>query len=440
MGVKIVSPRAELAVLRGMTNKDKKIAGLLLSTVDDTYFDAQESKEIYNALKSQMAKSGESPTFRLVVEDPELSTHAREYFRDSQATITSTESANKAVKILNRYRQLRGLYTLALSIDSTLNGDAQINMDSVLEDVAIQVSGIRASKKVKDAFLHFGKNNSSLELVKDLLYNENNEDTIPTGIKPFDEQSGGFMRGSLVALGASSGGGKSAMANQLAINFANLGYKVVVVPLEMSRVEMTGRIVANVSGLDVTKVLQRRLASGEKDLAYKKYGSWVRRVKSRGGRLTVYKPEEDVSIEDIFAAVSTFECDVLIVDYISLLKGTDGDDSWQQLGAIARVAKINAEKTHRVNVLLCQVNDEGKIRYARAISEHSTNSWIWVTPKDEREKEVGRLKIEQPKARNSKSYPFEIGMNWGHMKVVDVDSASADVGDVAEPMRNLADV
>ncbi len=440
MGVKIVSPRAELAVLRGMTHKKKNIAGLLLSSVDETYFDAEESREIYRALKAHMGRTGESPTFRLMIEDPELSSHAREYFRDSQATVDSVESAQKAVKILNRYRQLRGLYELGLAIDSTLQGNSVLEMENVLDDVAVRVSNIRASKQVKNAFMHFGKNNSSLELVKDLLYNEDNEDTIPTGIKAFDDQSGGLMRGSLVTIGANSGGGKSLMAVQLAINMAVRGYKVVVVPLEMSKVEMTARIIANVSGIDVTKILQRRLATGEKDLAFKRYASWVKRVKSKGGRLTVYKPEEDVSIEDVFAAISTFECDVAIVDYISLLAGTDGDDSWQKLGAVARVGKVNAEKTQRVNILLCQVSDEGKIRYARSISEHSTNSFVWVAAKEEREKEVGRVRVEQPKARNSRSFPFEIGLAWGSMKTVSVENVSADVGDVAEPMKNLADV
>jgi len=208
MGVKIVSPKAELAVLRGMTHKDKRIAGLLLSSVDASYFDAQESRELYEALKSHMSKTGESPTFRLMIEDPELGAHAREYFRDSQATITSIDSALKAVRILNRYRQLRGLYELRMSIDTMLQGKTQIDMDEVLDDVSIQVSCIRSSKQAKDSFLHFGKNNSSTALVKDLLFNPDNESTIPTGIAPFDEQSGGVMRGSLVTLGGSSGGGK----------------------------------------------------------------------------------------------------------------------------------------------------------------------------------------------------------------------------------------
>ena len=437
---KIVSPRAELAVLRGMTHRDKTIAGTLLSHVDETYFDATESKEIYKAILTHMSETGESPTFRLMIEDPELSRHAREYFRDSQATITTVESAEKAVKILNRYRQQRGLYELALAIDETLQSNTRIDLDNVLDDVSNRVANIRLSKQNKDAFVHFGRNNSSNSLVKDLLFNEENNDTIPTGIEVFDRESGGLMRGSLVTLGASSGGGKSLGANQLAINMAERGYKVVVVPLEMSKVEMTSRIIANVAGLDVTKVLQRKLATGEKEMAYAKYAKWVKKIKLKGGRVTVYKPEGDASIEDVFAAVATFDADAVVVDYMSLLAGTDGDDSWQQLGAIARKGKVNAEATNRVNILLCQVNEEGKIRYSRAISEHSTNSWIWVASKEEREKEVGRIRIEQPKARNSRSFPFEVGFHWAHMKIVKVEDASTDVGGVAEPMENLADV
>jgi len=208
----------------------------------------------------------------------------------------------------------------------------------------------------------------------------------------------------------------------------------------MSKVEMTSRIIANVADFDVTRILQRKLATGEKDLAFKRYARWVKRTKAKGGRLTVHKPDEDVSIEDVFSAVSTFECDVCIIDYVSLLSGTDGDDGWQKLGAISRVGKINAEKTHRVNVLLAQLSDEGKIRYARAMTEHSTNSWTWSASLEEREKEVGRIKIGQPKARNSKSFPFEQGFHWSRMKMVDVEQSSADVGGIATPMKNLADV
>lgn len=437
MGTKIVSPRAELAVLRGMTHRNKKIAGTLLSSVDESYFSAEESKEIYRSIKTHMGRTGEVPPFRLIVEDPELAKSTREYFRDSQATVTTTEEASKAVKILNRYRQSRGLYEIALAIDTALQGEKRLEIDGLMDTVSAQMASVRTSKQVLDNFLHFGKNNNSRDLVHQILHGDASEDTITTGIEPFDSQSGGLMRGSLFTIGASSGGGKSLMATHLARKMAERGYKVVVVPLEMSKIEMTSRQLANLSKLDVTKILQKRLAEGEKELVERKFNKWTRKVKKAGGRLTIYKPQEDVTIEDVFAAVASFDADVVIVDYISLLAGTDGDDSWQQLGAIARIAKINAEATNRVNILLCQVNDEGKIRYARSISEHSTNSWTWVAKKEEREKPIGRIRIEQPKARNSKSFPFEVGFEWATMSVVPVESVSPDVGDVAEPMKNL---
>ena len=101
-----------------------------------------------------------------------------------------------------------------------------------------------------------------------------------------------------------------------------------------------------------------------------KYLEWTKELKELGGRLTVFKPNEDVDIGEIFAAVTSLNPDVCIVDYISLLKGLDGDDQWLRLGAIARQAKINADNEKRVNILLCQVNEDGSIRYAKSISEH----------------------------------------------------------------------
>jgi replicative DNA helicase len=437
MSQKIVSPRSELTVLRGITHRNKKIAGTILGSIDDSYFDSPESVELLAAMKKHLTETGEAPTYKLMIDDPEISSEARSFFRDSEATIQSTEEAHKAVRILNRYRQVRALYSMAANIDQNMQ-KGKIDLDGMLEEASKTISQARSGKATKDSFLHFGRNNSSMDLVKDLIYNDQNDDTIPTGIKPFDAQSGGLMRGSLFTLGASSGGGKSTMASQLCINMVNSGYKVVIVPLEMSKVEMTSRIIANLAELDVTRILQRRLATGEKEKAYEKYSRWVKRVKARGGRLTVFKPQEDMDIEEVFASVGSYDADVVIVDYISLLKGADSDDAWQKLGAMARVAKINAEATNRVNVLLCQVSDEGKIRYARAISEHSTNSWVWVAAKEEREKEIGRIRIEQPKARNSRSFPFEVGINWGHMKIVEVDSSDG-IGDVPEPMKNLAE-
>ena len=414
---KIVSPRAELAVLRGMTHKDKKIAGSLLAQVDESYFFSDESRELYEGIRRHMKETGTSPSYRLMIEDPDLSEEARSHFRDSVTTVQSIDDANKAAGILNKYRQTRGLFNMAAQINQKMQG-SKIDIDGLLEETSTALNIVRSKKSTQDAFLHFGRNNNSSSMVKSILYDDNSEQVIPSGIKTYDTVSGGFARGSLVTIGANSGGGKSTLAAAMAIKMASLGYKVLMVPLEMSKREMTGRIMANVTKTNLSKILLQRLATGEKDLVYKRHRMWEKRVKAKGGRFTIFKPQEDMTIEEVMAAISAYECDVVIIDYISLLKGVDGDDMWRALGSVARYAKINAEVENRVNILLCQVSDDGKIRYARAISEHSSNSWIWVATKES--KETGETLIEQPKSRNSLAFPFRVKMVYEYMRVEDM--------------------
>jgi hypothetical protein len=183
----------------------------------------------------------------------------------------------------------------------------------------------------------------------------------------------------------------------------------------MTEDEMTCRAMANITGYDLTSILTQGLATGEKALAEKRMKRWMRQVREAGGRYTIYKPEEDMTLEEVYAATSAFDYDATIVDYISLLKGTDGDDMWRALSSTARYGKINAGAEDRLNILLCQVDETGKIRYSRAISEHSNNSWIWVATEDN--KETGIMEIDQPKSRNSRRFKFKVRMDYARMRV-----------------------
>lgn len=437
MSVKLSSPKVELAVLRGLTSKDKVIRGELIGNIDESYFDSDESKEILRAVQSSLARTGEPPAFKIICEDQSLSREARSFFRDSQVTITTHEEARRAVKVLNGYRQTRGLYDILAATSRKLQG-SKVDSKELLRTVGEEIGRLQVTKSNQVSFTHLGVGNNAREDIRSLLFDEDNELVIKTGIKAFDKESRGFLRGSLVSLGGSSGGGKSILGStEMAVNMATMGYKVVVMPLEMSKQEMLGRFAAKICGIDSNKIITKQLATGEKKLVQEKMDTFMKKVAKKGGRLTIFKPKGDISIEETFAALNALDADVVIIDYISLLSGVDGDDAWQKLGAIARLAKVNAEMTNRVNILICQVNDDGTVRYSRAISEHSSNSWIWTTPLEERSKDVGVIKIKQPKARNSKSFPFEIGIEWRFMRTTDVLSEEQSL---PEPKKNLTDI
>lgn len=430
MKLKIVSPKVELAVLRGMTHKDRKISGTLMGAVSAEHFHSPESVEIYQALTRSMKELGQVPSFRVLINDPELSEEARDHFRDSSAVVQTIADAKKAAATLNKYRQKRGLFNLTAMIAERLKA-AKIDLDKTQHDASTALAAIRSRKSGDDSFVHFGKNSSAMKLVNSVLDDDIGESIIPTGVKAFDDESMGMARGALFTIGANSGGGKSVVASALAVNMASMGYKVVLVPLEMSKKEMTARIMANVCNVDLTKLLGQKFVGDEKEKIRRKFKRWSKRTKEIGGQYTIFKPDEDLTIEEIYASLSAFHADVVIIDYIGLLKGVDGDDQVRALGQVARYAKINAENTNRVNVLCCQLNDDGKIKYSRAIAEHSANCWIWKATEDSKA-EGGVTKVEQLKSRNSRGFPFLMRIAYNTMRVYDVDVDDDDAKDAHE--------
>lgn len=426
--VKIVSPSAELSVIRAMCCKNLKVSGAVLSTVDDSYFYEDLSKELYHYIKDRFSESASAPTIKSIIDDPEVSDEAKEYLKSSNQKIEDQDEALKAVNTLNKYRRTRILFNIAKEIGSRFD-ESKLNIDSLISDVASAVAQAQATKSNKDCFLHFGKNDNAKELLNDIIYGEDNDSIIPTGFKVFDDLSGGIDRGALFTIGAPSGCGKSTMAVQLAINISRLGYSVVLVPLEMSKKEISNRILANIGSIDLAKIRQKKLDEREKDLLAKRQRRFRKAVFNAGGRLTIFKPEEDLDVDEVYAAVAGLNCDVCIIDYISLLKGIDDENQWLRLGTIARKAKINAVALNRINVMLCQVSEEGKIRYAGAIKEHSDAAIIW-TPSEE-DKATGIYRIEQIKSRNSQPFPFSLKFIMNKMQIESVDNS------VEQPMDSV---
>lgn len=78
--------------------------------------------------------------------------------------------------------------------------------------------------------------------------------------------TGGLGRGNLSAVGGRTGMGKSIIGGQCATRNAVLGRRVAMFSLEMSQWELTQRIIAQVSGVDFTKIIKPHLLTpGEKN-------------------------------------------------------------------------------------------------------------------------------------------------------------------------------
>ena len=208
-------------------------------------------------------------------------------------------------------------------------------------------------------------------------------------------------------------------ATNLSINQARIGAKVALISLEMNRKETGRRVLSNLSGIpmqqinrvhEMSQADRRRLIEADRD--------FQSQVRKSCGRFTIITPEDDVSIDDVLTLLRPRGYDNIIIDYVGLLKGLDGDDQWRQMGSVARVGKRFAAANNSIVTLLAQLSEEGVIRYSRTMQEHA--SLMWAFNRSQQDREAGTITVRQPKARNLKSFDFTLKTNYGVMRLEDV--------------------
>ncbi len=418
MSIKHTNRDLEKLALRTIC-ADQPASQFLLGSVTEAHFGNPQLRGVYKRIANIARLKSQILTWPEILVDGTIPEAIRESLQSYDREIpVNIPNCRRLVAQLDHYRKLRVLYQTVKTVDEAFQNDKVEDVDALLQSVNEQLTMARSTKNETRLF-HYGVGNNTTGIVKDILYGDNNKNYIPTGIQTFDRQNRGIFRGSLFTIAATTGGGKTTLALQLQHNFASFGAKVCLVSLEMNETEIARRNLANWSGVNLSELLKGRDMRPEfKQKVQESYKARVVEMKTKGSRESVYVPDEDVGIEEIMFTLKPYNYDVVIIDYISLLKGADGDDQWRRLGAIARFAKIYANNTNTIVVLLAQLSDEGAIRYSKAVQEHSSNFWAWIY--DQRARETGTIFVQQYKARNQKAFPFYLKEEFGTMVIRDL--------------------
>ena len=226
-------------------------------------------------------------------------------------------------------------------------------------------------------------------------------------------------------------GHNSVMGLQVAINQYRAGCKVVYVSMEMSTEEVYERIVSNISGVDFSQVLLKKLSIKQEKLIRRKWKEFEEYGQGNGTFFNVWVPNESVSLSNIVNTIAPLKPDVIFIDMINLLDPEDktNQNQAQNLGESARYAKIAANAIGSVIVLLAQLNEDDKVKYARAIVENSNNVWSWHM--GDKEKETHFFTIKQTKARNQKTFDVFMVEDFAHMSVSGRDADDTEDSDMA---------
>lgn len=421
--MKLFSQKHEFTAIAGMLAPSKTLQGRLLSELNESHFTTPLAIELYSAITHYISRRGEPPSKLLLTGATSLSSEVRRVAKDLPNPPRNHRELEDLITVLKDHRRARSLYSLFKRGLDNLSGDS-LDMDTLRQLIEEGVITINTEGNVQDQIMMIGKDDTSDDTAQDILYGENNDHFIPTGFKTFDDRNGGIPRNGLFIIGGGSGSGKSHMITSLGHNQALAGYRIGVVPLEMSREEMLTRKLSLVGGVDSLRIARKMLTSEEKDLIWDRYQKFKRKLEHSGGQIQVFNPDGDLRIEEATAALEVFRPDIIYIDYIGLLAGADGEDQWRQLGKMARYGKIWAGKNNRVMALAAQVSEDGRLRYSQAMKEHASLAWSFVATKDSREN--GYLNIEMIKGRNQIMFDFTLKIKYETSTIRDMDREELD--------------
>lgn len=190
---------------------------------------------------------------------------------------------------------------------------------------------------------------------------------IPTPWTEVNERiAGGLHAGRLYVVGARPGEGKSIAAHQAAEHAAGHGHPAMVFSVEMGGIEVAGRIVANGAEIEMGEISRRKLSEH----------SW-RQFEEYRSRAQDYPLTIDDRPDLTLAYIAT-KCrehkrrhglDVVVVDYLQLLKGERNISREQQVAGISRGLKQLSRELDCAMVVPAQLNRNPAARGKAMLSD-----------------------------------------------------------------------
>lgn len=175
-----------------------------------------------------------------------------------------------------------------------------------------------------------------------------------TGLKNLDEQTGGWQKGNLIVIGARPGMGKTAIALTFALHPAiELKKAVAIFSMEMTGIELVGRMAASESQINATDINQKKITRLQ-----------LQTVGARCHKLI----DAPIYIDDTpalkFSQLKNkakklkFEkgIELIIIDYLQLMHGDEKGNREQEISYITRNLKALAKELELPIIILSQLS------------------------------------------------------------------------------------
>ncbi|MCM8800324.1 MAG: replicative DNA helicase [Candidatus Omnitrophica bacterium] len=269
-------------------------------------------------------------------------------------SVPTSANVHHYARIVKEKSILRALINNATQIVN-LSYESEGNVDEILDKAESLIFEISDNKKESSTV-------SLKEVVKDTidtidkLYQKKSYVTgIPTGFIDFDQRTAGFHPSDFIVIAGRPSMGKSAFAISIAEHVGVVEkIPLAFFSLEMSKEQLVQRMLCSHARVDVHKVRTGYLASSD----------WPR-LTAAAGKLSeapiFIEDTPAISIMELRAKArrlkSHYNIQLLILDYLQLMKGTGrAENRQQEISEISRSLKALARELHIPVVAISQLS------------------------------------------------------------------------------------
>ena len=188
---------------------------------------------------------------------------------------------------------------------------------------------------------------------KDNYFKEREVNPLYLGFDKLDELLGGLEGGDMIVIGARPAVGKSALVTQITSNLAKQGKRIGFYNLEMQNKQVYERFVVSESGIGLTRLRRAIKFLGDEEERFNKANETLEKAEN-----IVITSGGAKSVSDIRSESRHMDYDIIIIDYLQLLKAetTYRGNRAAEVGEISRSIKNLAMELNIPIIALSQLN------------------------------------------------------------------------------------
>lgn len=327
-----------------------------INKLTEGYFSLDNSRKIFNVIK-QLYKENEEISVITINNKLAVNTDKtqvlKKLFEITDNIITTSDIKIAVEKLKDNYNR-KQIHKLILKVNKDIR-NADKTVSEIKKEIMQDINNIKndaenIAENMQDVFI---------KVLGDIEEKKQKGDdySFYTGFFDLDKYTDGLHNSELTCIGARPGVGKTAFALNIAINIAQKGKKVYFCSLEMSAEQIMQRIIGNYTGINTQFLRTGRLKNEE----MAKIAEQTNNILSLNLKIdTKIRYIEDLE-NVIFELKEKEEIDVLIVDYLTLLKSKEKFAIRElEVAEISRKLKLLALDLKIPVIILVQLNRDAE--------------------------------------------------------------------------------